>query len=183
MLASLVPQYSIIHIAGKKYRIRYTLNTLLYLEQCYKPIYQLIENLDAWNINDTLHLAAAAMCSLPWNKKAVIQQDWENIKPNIFELGETIESRDLRTLNAEIMHAISQSFPPPIVGKKTSGQKDIDGLRLRAVYVDSMGRPLKELLDSTLGEVTQRIEAYNEANGYKEPMVHVQEFDDEGIDG
>ena len=42
MLSNLVRKCSVIHIAGKEFKIRYTLNALLYLEMQYKPIGEIL---------------------------------------------------------------------------------------------------------------------------------------------
>ena len=42
MLKNLTKQYSVIHIAGKEYRVRYSLNALLCLEMTYKPLNEIL---------------------------------------------------------------------------------------------------------------------------------------------
>ena len=73
MLKELLPTESIIHIAGREYRIRYSLNALLCLEIEFRPLDDILRTeWYLWDIDTVLHLLHAAMCDMPWNKKAVL---------------------------------------------------------------------------------------------------------------
>ena len=88
MLKDIIRHYSVIHISGREYHIRYSLNALLCLEMTYKPLSELLKvpYMD-WSIEDVLQLAHAAMCSLPENRKAVTFRDFDYVEPTLAELG------------------------------------------------------------------------------------------------
>ena len=177
MLKNLTKQYTTIHLGGREYRVRYSLNCLLCLEIMYKPLNDiLLTNFNQWGIEDVLQLVHAAMCDMPWNKKAVNKRDFENVKPTLHELGELIDARDLPLLKTEIIEAIIQSMP-----KSRGVDKDSAPMReeiIRAMYVDVMGRPEYEFWGSTYKEITDRSESYLEAKGLKEPPQYVKMLDD-----
>ena len=91
MLSHLVRKSSVIHIAGKEFRIRFTLNALLYLEMQYKPIGEILKiEADKWSITDCIELIRAGLCSLPENWRAVNDREWDRVLPTAVELGEVI---------------------------------------------------------------------------------------------
>ena len=177
MLKDLTRQYSIIHIAGREYKIRYSLNCLLCLETMYKPLGEILKTkYSKWGIEDVLQLTHAAMCDLPQNRKAVSRRRFDLVKPTLQELGEKIDPHDLPTLRTELVRAIINSMP------QSSGEsKDAPPLReqsVRAMYVDVMGRPEREFWNSTYKDIITRPESYLEAKGLKEPPQYVKALDD-----
>lgn len=65
MLKDLIKGYSTIHIAGREYRARYSLNALLCLEMTYKPLDEILATpYPRWTLDDVIQLAHAAMCCL-----------------------------------------------------------------------------------------------------------------------
>ena len=99
MLKDLIKKHSIIHIAGREYRVRYSLNALLCLEMLYKPLDDILKTpFPQWSVEDVVQLAHAAMCCLPKNFKSVNRRDFENIRPTVAELGELISIEDLPVL-------------------------------------------------------------------------------------
>lgn len=180
MLTDLIKQYNIIHIAGREYRVRCSLNALLCLEMTYKPLSELLKTSFAnWSIEDVLHLVRALMCSLPENRKAVNNRDFDNVQPSLSELGELISARDLPLLRLEIVKAVIDSLPEK---EKTEEQPDNEPKRAmneghqRAMYVDIMGRPEQEFWNSTNKEIISRIDSYLEAKGEKEAPVLVKRY-------
>lgn len=176
-LIDLQRNYSVIHIAGREYRVRYSLNALLCLESCYKPIEDILKtSSDRWGIEDILQLVRAALCDLPENKKAVISRDWKRIKPDIAELGKKIDIKDFGILKDEILNALTNSFPKPVIGETGSG--DINYMHMRCLYCDVMHRPDAEYWASNLKEIKERTDAYLEVKGLKEPVEKMQMFED-----
>ena len=178
MLKDLTRQHSTLHIAGKEYRIRYSLNALLCLEVTYKPLSEILQtDWQHWTINDVLHLCHAAMCSLPWNRKAVNARNFAAVKPDLAWLGEHIDIAALPLLRMELVAAVSQSMPQ---SRGNSDQPDnpLAELQLRAFYCDVMHRPEKELFDSTYKEIADRSDAYLIAKGLKQPPQIVKMLDD-----
>lgn len=177
-LSNLEKKYSIIHIAGREYRARYSLNALLCLEHCYKPIEEILRiPAMEWNTEDVLQLVRAALCDLPKNRKAVIRRDWEHIKPDIAELGEKIDLRDLITLKGEIINALANSFPEPVIGEESSGGS-MNYMHMRALYCDVMHRSDGEFWTSNLKEIKERTDSYLEVKGLKEPVQVMQMYED-----
>lgn len=177
MLTDLEPKSAVIHIRGREYRARYSLNSLLCLEMCCRPIEEILKiPVEKWSIEDILQLTRAALCDLPGNKQAVVNRDWKNIKPDIAELGTMIDIQDLRILRFELADAVISSLPKPVIGAETKGS-EVDYLSLRGVYCDVMGRSDKEFWTSTLGEIKQRTDTYMELKGYKKPVEKVQMFE------
>ena len=154
MLRDLVRQYSVIHIAGREYRVRYSLNAMLCLEMTYKPLSEILtQPYSQWTIDDVLQLVRAAMCCLPENYKAVNRRDFEHIRPTVAELGELIQPEDLPLLRLEIIAAVIAYMP-----------------------VDVMHRPESEYWSSTNKEITERIDCYLEASGQKEAPVIAKRY-------
>ena len=105
---------SMIHIAGREYFVRYSLNALLCLEVMYKPLSEILQTPFAqWTTEDVLQLTRAAMCSLPENRKAVDNREFEAVEPSLSELGELIQPQDLPLLRVELMTAIIDAMPSP----------------------------------------------------------------------
>lgn len=177
-LSDLSKKYSILHIAGREYRVRYSLNALLCLEDCYKPIEDILKvPVPEWTIEDILQLTRAALCDTPWNKKAVVDRAWKYVQPDIAKLGKMVDIRDLKTLRNEIMNALTNSFPEPTLGEKSNGES-INHLHMRALYCDVMRRPEPEFWLSNLREVKERTDAYLEVKGLKEPVQTMQMYED-----
>lgn len=176
-LIDLTKSYSVIHISGRAYRVRYSLNALLCLEMTYKPLNEIIKRrVNEWSIEDVLQLTRAALCDLPENRKAVIKRDWEHIKPSIDMLGKNIDVKDLLILKAELADAIINSLPRAVVGAKNSSD-EVDYMKLRAIYCDELKRPDKEFWTSNMKEIKERTDAYLEVKGYKEPVEKVQMYE------
>lgn len=179
MLKDLIRQYSVIHIAGREYRVRYSLNALLCLELTFKPLGEILKQpYSQWAVEDVLQLTHAAMCCLPKNYKPVNRRDFENVRPTVAELGELIRPEDLPLLKLELITAIIDSMP-------SSGSKEYDPNAVdhalheghqRAMYVDVMRRPEWEWWASTNKEITERIDCYLEASGQKEAPVKVRRY-------
>lgn len=173
-MTDLIKKTSIIHIEGKEYQVRYSLNALLCLEMCYKPIEEILKTpVQSWSIEDILQLTRAALCDLPGNRKAIVNRDWQSIKPDIFELGQKIDVKDLRVLRFEIADAIIKSLPTPVVGAEGSGEP-VDYLKLRTVYCQILGNSEKKFWTSNLSEIHREVNAYMEVKGYKEPVQKVR---------
>ena len=173
-------QFSIIHIAGREYRVRFSLNALRCLED-YKPLGTILETkYNEWSIDDVLHLVHAGMCSRRANAKAVNRRDFEHVRPTVQELGEIVDVQDLPLLRMEIMEAILKSLPDPTPeADKSKPVKAMHEGHERAVYVDVMRRPEREYWNSTKREIAERMDCYFEVNGMKESADLVQEFDDD----
>lgn len=177
MLRDIEKRYSIIHIAGREYRIRYSLNCLSYLEHEHKPLTEIISvRPEDWTIEDVLRLTHAAMCSMPWNRRAVNRREYDRIKPTIAELGELIQPQDFPLLKTEIINAIVDSMPEN--RGSTSEPQPVRESIVRAMYVDVIGRPEPEFWNSTYREIVDRTDAYMEAKGLKEPPQTVKMLDD-----
>lgn len=178
MLKNLIKNDSVIHIAKREYRVRYSLNALLCLEMTYKPLNEILQTqYSDWSIEDVLQLLRAAMCDLPQNFKAVNQRRFDRIKPSLSELGEKIQPADLPMLKFEIIQAVISSMPDTEQKHETPSKAMNEG-HLRAVYVDEMKRPESEFWRSNHKEITERINYYLEAKGLKETAELVQEFED-----
>ena len=173
--------YSIIHIAGREYRIRYSLNALLCLEILYKPLDEILKtDFRSGGIDDVIQLVHAAMCSVSKNFKAVNRRDFEYVRPTVAELGELINTSDLPLLRREIIDAVLDSIPESQENDdKEKPVKAFNEGHQRALYVDVMGRPEREYWSSTNKEIADRIDYYMEVRGMKETPELVQEFDDD----
>ena len=179
MLKSLIRNNSVIHIEGKEYRVRYSLNCLLYLEIKYKPLDEMFKNdFINWNIEDILQLARAAMCDMPWNRKAVNNRDFDNIKPTLQELGHKIRKQDLSKLKSEIIEAILNSMPDAEFEDKDFPEKMTNEGHQRAMFVDIMGKSEKEFWNSNHKEISERINFFLETKGLKEIPDLVQMYDE-----
>lgn len=180
MLKDIDRQYSIIHIAGREYRVRYSLNAMLCLEKTYKPLSDILKtDFEKWSMEDILQLCRAAMCSLRRNRNAVNRRDFDNIRPSVSELGELVSLSDLPLLRLELISAIADSMPNSETAEQEKSSKSYKEGHQRAVYVDIIGRPEREFWNSTNREIYERIDYYLEAKGEKEAADLVQEFDDD----
>lgn len=179
MLKSLEKSYSTLHIAGREYHIRYSLNALLYLETAYKPVSDILKtDWQNWSIDDVLHLIRAAMCSQPQNFKAVNKRLFDNIKPSLQELGEMLSPADLPVLKLEIVNALVSAFPNPQPDTNEQHKYFSNEGHLRALYVDVMGKNENDFWRSTHKEISDRINYYLETKGLKERPIVVKQFDD-----
>lgn len=172
-----------LHIAGREYRIRYSLNSRLCLEQCHKPLDDmLLIRPQDWTIDDVLQLIRAGLVDLPINKKAVIGRAWANIKPSLADIGAALDDKSLLTVKIELIKALSGSYPEPVMGVDTSdfdeGRSELDYQKLRTWYVDILHRPNAEFWTSTTREIFDRIDSYLVVKGMKSTPVEVSEFDD-----
>ena len=154
--------------------MRFSLNALLCLELTYKPLSEIIQtDWQSWNIEDVLRLCHAAMCDMPWNRKAVNARDFERVKPTLAEIGQSIDISQLSRLKLELVTAIADSMP-----KVQTTQQQLENplaeLQLRAFYCDIMGRSEKELFESTYKEINDRTENYLIAKGLKKPPQVIQ---------
>lgn len=180
MLKNIDRQYSKIHIAGREYRVRYSLNALLYLEVMYKPLDEILKtDFRDWNIESVLQLCRAGFCSLPGNRRTVEDRDFEFVKPTLAELGEIVRIEDLPLLRLELVSAVIQSMPEPTTDSSEKSTKAMHEGHQRAMYVDIMGRSEREFWNSTNREIADRIDCYLEVKGDKEAAEAVQEFDDD----
>ena len=174
MLKDLIKNYNILHIANREYRIRFSLNCLLCLEVTYKPLSEIIQtDWQNWQIEDILQLCHAAMCDMPWNKKAVNSRNFHLVKPTLAELGSLIDVSSLPMLKLELITAIADSMPQAPVNSKQP-ENPLAELQLRAFYCDIMGRPENELFSSTYKEINDRTENYLVAKGLKKPPQIIQ---------
>lgn len=184
MLNDLERKSYMLHIGGAEYRVRYSLNSRLCLEQCYKPLEDmLLIRPQDWSIEDILQLVRAGIVDLPENKKAVINRDWAGIKPTLDELGRKIEIDDLLAVKVELMRALTASFTEPVYGAESEdfdeGRHETDYGQIRALYCDVLRRPNSEFWTSTLGEIYKRIDDYLIVKGLKEAPLEVNIFDDD----
>lgn len=180
MLLNLVRKCSVIHIAGKEFKIRYTLNALLYLEMQYKPIGEILRiEAEKWSITDCIELIRAGLCSLPENWRAVNDREWDRVLPTAVELGEVIAPADLPLLRYELLEAIADSFKNGGGGESGEEHQYYTGYgHLRAFYCDILGRTDYEFWDSTQKEIENRIDWYLEVKGQKEKPIIVKKYDD-----
>lgn len=180
MLKNIDRQYRKIHIAGREYRVRYSLNALLCLEMMYKPLDEILKSdFREWDIETVLQLCRAGMCSLEENRKTVEARDFGFVKPTLAELGELIRVEDLPLLRLELVSAVIQSMPEPAADSGEKSTKAMHEGHQRAMFVDVMGRPESEFWNSTNKEIFDRIDCYLEVKGDKEAAEAVQEFDDD----
>lgn len=178
MLKDLVKKYSTLHIAGREYQVRYSLNALLCLEMTYKPLAEILQtDWQNWSIEDILQLCHAAMCDRACNKKAVINRKFQIVKPTLDELGTMIDVQDFAMLKLEIITAIADSMPDTQPTEEQSARA-ADESHQRAIFVDILGRPESEFWESTNREINQRINAYLEAKGLKDTPTQIQMFDE-----
>ena len=174
MLKDLIKNYSVLHIGNREYRVRFSLNCLLCLELTYKPLSEIIQtDWQSWNIEDVLRLCHAAMCDMPWNRKAVNERNFERVKPTLAEIGQSIDISQLSRLKLELVTAISDSMPK-VQSTQKQPENPLAELQLRAFYCDIMKRPEKELFESTYKEINDRTENYLIAKGLKKPPQVIQ---------
>ena len=180
MLKNIDRQYSKIHIAGREYRVRYSLNALLCLEVMYKPLDEILKtDFREWDIETVLQLARAALCSLEENRRAVENRDFGSVEPSLSELGELVRVEDLPLLRLELVTAVILSMPEPTADSGEKSTKAMHEGHQRAMFVDVMGRSEREFWNSTNREIADRIDCYLEVKGDKEAAEAVQEFDDD----
>lgn len=181
-LTNIDRQHSLIHIAGREYRVRYSLNALLCLEVTYKPLTEILQtHFMEWTAEDVLQLVRAALCSCDENKEAVNRRDFAAVCPTLSELGERIRPTDLPLLRVELMSAVLDSMPSADTNAEAAETpaKAFHEGHQRALFCDVMGRSEQEYWNSTNREITQRIDCYLEVKGEKEAAERVQAFDDD----
>lgn len=175
MLKDLIKNYSVIHIGGREYRVRYSLNALLCLEMIYKPLSEILKNdWKVWSIDDVIHLCHAGMCDRRCNKRAVNARRFELIKPELSELGSLIQVSDLPLLRLELVTAVLESLPQTHGDGKKTEENPLAERQMRAFYCDIMHRPEKEFFESTYREIDGRTEDYLVAKGLKKPPAVIQ---------
>lgn len=179
MLKELLPTESIIHIAGREYRVRYSLNALLCLEMEFKPLEEILKTeWYSWDIDTILHLIHAAMCDMPYNRKAVCMRKFSRVRPDIAQIGAKLKPEDLPGLRAEIADALLAAMPQS--DGNDSGETSADTAdegHLQAICVDMMGMSEKEFFGSSYRDLDYRIDRYFEAKGLKDMPVAVKQFD------
>lgn len=179
MLREIDRQYSIIHIAGREYRVRYSLNALLCLEMMYKPVEEFPEPKE-WTDEDIYQLVRAALCSLPMNFRSVDRRCFEKVRPGMSKLRELIRPEDHPRLSYEIATALMQAFPDEKGTVTEEGKKYYSGIgHTKAIYCDVMGHSEKDFWRSTHREIIGSINYYMEAKGLKDRPVVVKQFDDD----
>lgn len=177
MLAELIPEESIIHIGGREYRVRYSLNAFLCLETMYKPLEEILQtDYDLWDDETVLQLCHAAMCDMPWNRRAVNRRQWNKVRPDLFELGKMIRPEDFKALRMELADAVIASLPDS-EGTSKENTAAADAGHLRALMVDVIGLSQQEFLESSFKELHQRADKYLEVKGMKEMPVEIQMTD------
>src|SRR5574344_428188 len=163
--------YSVLHIAGREYRVRYSLNALLCLEVMYKPLNEILKiDFIAWTTEDVLQLAHAAMCDMPWNKKIVNSDSHDRfmyVRPTMFELGQKVKLKDIPILAAEIMNALLESLPEQTETDENPSRVT-DERHQRESFLETNGVTENDFWNSTLREISEKIEVYEEVKGYKE---------------
>ncbi len=182
MLKDIDRQYSMIHIAGREYLVRYSLNALLCLEMTFRPLSDILkEDFRLWSAETVIQLVRAALCSCPWNQRVVSKRDFDAVSPSLSELGELIRPSDLPLLRVELISAVIDSMPRAESAAENAEvpAKAFHEGHQRALFCDVMGRPEKEYWNSTNREITERIDCYFEVKGEKEAADLVQEFDDD----
>lgn len=183
MLKDLIKKYSIIHIAGREYKVRYSLNCLLCLEMTYKPLSEILKIKYAdWETEDVLQLVRAAMCDMHQNYKAVNRRDFDHVKPSLAELGQMIDIADLPLLKLEIVNALIDSMPvrEPHANNDEEPTSAAKEGHLRAMYCDILGRSDDEFWRSNQREIGERINFYLETKGLKDtPILVKNDFDDD----
>lgn len=103
--------------------MRYSLNALLCLEMTYKSLNEILAiPYREWGMEDVIQLVHAAMCGMPWNRKAVNRRDFEFVRPTVGELGEKIRMEDLPRLRTELLGAILDSMPDKKTEENTASQ-------------------------------------------------------------
>lgn len=178
MLKDLLPTESVIHIAGREYRVRYSLNALLCLETEFMPLEKVLETpWYQWDHDAVLHLLHAAMCDMPWNRKAVIRRSFDRVRPDLFRLGQSIEAADLPALRAEIADALLKAMPDVQDHSDEKQESAADEGHMRAICVDIMGMSEGQFWNSSYKDLHERIDKYFEAKGLKEMPVEVRLFD------
>lgn len=168
--------YSVLHIAGREYRVRYSLNALLCLEVMYKPLSDILKTAwMEWSAEDVLQLVRAAFCSCSWNRKAVSRRDFDAVAPSLMELGELIQVQDLSALRVELIAAILDAMPKPS-GNEQPPTKAFHEGHQRALFCDIMGRSEREYWNSTNREIADKIGCYLEVKGEKEAPTLVRRY-------
>ena len=175
MLKDLIKNYSVIHIGGREYRVRYSLNALLCLEMTYKPLSDVLKtDWKSWSIDDVIQLCRAGMCDRKCNRRAVNARRFELIKPELSELGSLIQVSDLPLLRLELVTAVLDSLPQTHGDGKKPEENPLAERQMRAFYCDIMHRPEKEFFESTYREIDGRTEDYLVAKGLKKPPAVIQ---------
>ena len=180
MLSELLQKSSIIHIAGREYQVRYSLNALLCLEMTFKPFTDVLAvDCKDWNIDTVLHLLRAAMCDLPENKPAVLLRDWDNIKPDLDDLGKIVRVQDLPRLRLEIAHAILESLPDNSgsANNNSSDHSAVDIGHFKALCVRIVGIPEPQFMDNSYYDNMKEADHFLEVKGLKEIPVQIQKYD------
>lgn len=179
MLKDLIQNYSTIHIAGREYPVRYSLNALLCLEMLHKPLEELLKtHYTEWTFEDVIQLAHAGMCCQRENFETVNRRDFANVSPTVAELGEVIRPQDVPLLRLELISAVIEALPPVVNMEYTpeTVERAYDDSHTRALYVDVIGRPESEFWDSTHREISKRIDSYQQVKGEKEVPVKVRRY-------
>ena len=181
MLKEIDRHWGRLNVGGREYRVVINLNSMLYLEDCGLPYDHICDELAAGELKaeTVLRIVHAAMCSLPWNRKAVSARRWDAVRPTLAQLGEMIYPKDLPGLRSEIVALIAQAMPDPDSIDESKGGGSSDAGTLRAVFCDIMGRPDAEFWGGTYREIFGRIDSYLEAKGMKEEAVQIQYMDKE----
>ena len=175
MLKELIAKSDIIHIRGREYRTRFSLNALLCLEMTYKPLSEILAvPYTEWGMEDIVQLVRAALCDMPENRQAVCERCWDAVTPDISELGELIRLEDIPALTLELTDAIIHSLPEPDGSSGEKHEDSDDGL-LRAACVDIIGMSEDKFWESNQRELAYRIEKYRKVKGVDEDPEHEPE--------
>lgn len=168
---------NIIHIAGREYRTRYSLNCLLCLEMTYKPLSEILTvPFSQWSAEDIIQLAHAAMCDLPKNRKAVNRRQFNFVRPDLEQLGKMIRPEDLPKLTLELIDAVTDSLPD---SSRESGPERVTNEEdLYALAVDVVKIPERDFWESNYKELSNRLDHYAVAKGYKEAPLMIQQFEE-----
>lgn len=179
MLKELLNTNGKLTLGKDEYSVRFNLNSMLYLEMHDLP-FDFIMSIDhrKWDIDTVEHLVRACMCSHPSNSDAVNRRAFEEIKPDLYALGNLIRAQDLPALREELNELITDAFPPPeSIPKDKKSKEATDEGHMRAIYCDIMHRPDEEFWDNTIKTNLFRINHYLEAKGLKEKPVEIQYID------
>lgn len=182
MLKNIDRQWGRLDIGGREYRVVINLNSLLYLENCGLPYDNIITQIvsGGWTPETVVRLCHAAMCSLPWNRRAVSARRWEAVRPTLAEIGEMIYPQDLPALKAELFTLLASAMPEPDEGAPAErGKSGTDAGQLRAIFCDVIGRSDEEFWNGTYREIFDRIDGYLKAKGMKKEAVEIQYVDKE----
>lgn len=177
MLTELLHSFSIIHIAGEEYRIRFSLNALLCLEMTFKPLDEILAvDCYKWDIETVVQMVRAGLCDLPENRKAVCLREWDMIQPDLQEIGGIIRMQDLPLLRLELMAAILAALPEDEGGGDPDAPATDEG-HLHALAVRVVGMSEEEFWDSSYRDIHREIDRYFEVKGMKEMPSPVRMFD------